>query len=442
MPAIRQGPYQSLGRMAAPASLTVPTQLVANSVRTWFSAPSAIEYSGGIFLQGVNQMGDVLTDRYDIATLTATRKINHAVIETADDHDEGAAVFTNNGYLTRCYGQHYDTTVRCQVTDRAISNASDWSAASFSSEFFLFTPSVDNTKYSYANAFKLSQTGDRVYLIYRKGLHPDPQAVCEWILRAIDNAHTATPTVGSEQRIWVNAGQFPYFKARSNGVNRIDIVATDIVSPTGAASLYHGYIQLNGSNIFEYFNSAGTIQTGPLSPANGTLVKSNAGGLTWMSDVALDAGGKPCICMQVYPANDYTDIRAYVSRYNGSSWVNTQIAAEGSGIPVASTDNHGLYPGAHVFHPLTTTKAIVSENVSGAREIKEYITTDDWATSSVNRTITSGGSTAAGYFRFRPTRVQDSTGFCNFVWLGYLGADPTFKYDNYFTYNTHQIGIA
>jgi hypothetical protein len=147
-----------------------------------------------------------------------------------------------------------------------------------------------------------------------------------------------------------------YLKYASNGVDRIDFIATEHHPRDFNNSIYHGYIQggtlhqSDGTRVDEdIFDNAAPNQPAltkvfAADPENGSQVYTRA----WTIDLAVDRTGNPYAIFTTR-ANDipvntqgYNDHRFWYARYDGSRWHVHQLAKAGARLYRSEQDYTGL----------------------------------------------------------------------------------------------------
>lgn len=196
---------------------------------------------------------------------------------------------------------------------------------------------------TYANPFRLSAEGGRLYLFHR-GVGLDPN----WLTSDDDGAtwrHGGRLFMGRD-------GYSPYTKYASDGRDTIHFVATEDHPRNFDNSLYHGF--LRGGRMHD---SAGAV-LGPLPAGTNTpfrawsFTKVYEGGPTnvaWMCDLHLDPAGRPVVLFttqrdgQGLPmGTGGMDHRLHYARFDGAAWRVHEIAFAGTRLYPGEDDYTGL----------------------------------------------------------------------------------------------------
>ena len=147
-----------------------------------------------------------------------------------------------------------------------------------------------------------------------------------------------------------------YFKYASNGIDRIDFIATEHHPRDFNNNIYHGYIK-NGqmfrsdgtqvdANIFDNSAPNQTVLTKVFQsdPENGGQVNTRA----WTTDLQVDSSGNPYAIFTTrrddipVNTNGYNDHRFWYARYNGTQWNVHQLAKAGARLYPSEQDYTGL----------------------------------------------------------------------------------------------------
>jgi len=398
---------------------TTPQQVFGDAVWSWFSSPRAVydpvnqvTYSGGVSSAGHSYAVkyDHLTGRTDFTTL----KFN---LE-ADDHDNAIPWIRPDGKIQYFYLKHNDTTgLRYRVSTSA------GSIRAFDAEQVIGV----GTDYdvSYANPIYLSQNG-ALYLFHRSRTAANTNM--QWGY----NKSTDFASFGTMQKIVRHGSSStvtPYCVYTSNGVDRIDVCWTDMHPVNGQSSVYHLYMKLDGSNVEHWYKSDGTeiIASKPYAPADCTLVSDGTTVRRWVWQAGYDANGYPKIVGTRYPANDGSDIRYMLWRWNGSAWTEVEITTAGTGIYSPEI----YYAGGICFDGNDDHRLWVSVEVSGHYEMQTWESTDGGATWGKTRDITTG-TTGTDVHNARPFSPKGYGAGSNNIAVVYWGG----RYTTYIDYNT------
>ena len=358
-----------------------------DAIWTWFTDPRAVHYNGATYTGWITTSGSVGVSRFVHATQTVT-SFTLSVNLQADDHNNPAIHILPDGRIAAFYCKHNDASGHRYRISTNPDDISAWGAETLIS-------SGITLPVTYANPRRLSQDPSRLWLFYRAGAGG-----------STDNGlHYKTTTDlaawGAQVAVWKNVAGgavTPYYKSIDDGVKRIHFVATDRHPVEGQSSVYHWYMELDGSNIPRWYTTDGTeiVSALPHGPSVATLVSDGSTVRRWIWDIALDAAGNPRILGTRYPNNDGTDIRYMLWRWTGSAWAETEICPDGTGLYSPEI----YYAGGLCFDSLDCNRIYLSAPISGVREIQEWQSLDNGATWAKVRDVT--GNTASGVLNARP----------------------------------------
>jgi hypothetical protein len=344
---------------------------------------------------GSAREADIDATTFNIDTGSRTRVVmaNIYSYSSGDDHNVGALWIRPDGRYLHMYGGH---NLNDYSYYRITSNPNDGTSWSSQNSFNWETLSglSDSGNLSYHNLHYLSVEGTgngRLYDISRQ-FDRSPYLVYsdDWGQNWAYAGKLSSPDTGSS---YSNG----YYKYTSNGVDRIDFIATEHHPRDYNNSIYHGYIQGGKS-----YNSYGTEidsnifdETAP-GPEDFTPVFT-AGPVAagqyhtaWTVELELDENGYPvCLFTTRYGTDDYggeagaADHRIFYGRFNGSSWTTTELGKMGPGLQTSEED----YTGLGCIHPENSNLIYISspfdpydDTQYDNYEIFEGVTADNGAT--------------------------------------------------------------
>jgi hypothetical protein len=262
----------------------------------------------------------------------------------ADDHNVPAFLVKPDGNYIAMYADHYDTFSRYRIYD-----GDTWSAEQRFVWADIPVPGGSNFSTTYSNLFYLSAE-DKMYNIVR--------------------AHERSPniTVSADYGdTWQYAGLLTkpdvnigyvngYFKYWSNGVDRIDFIATEAHPRDYNTSIYHGYIkdgktynsegELMDDDIYD--QEAPNVAQFTLVFPTGTLVNGNEMTRLWNHHLVRydDSTIAGLIKARVNdnpvnPSNDPDHAFLYI-RYDGSEWSYSYLSKAGKKLYGSEQDYTGL----------------------------------------------------------------------------------------------------
>lgn len=379
----------------------------ADGIWTWFTRPEALQVGNRLYIGWVNKGGTCGATQLDLTTMTLRHMNLSAVGLEIDDHNNTSFVVLPNGHIAAFYGAHNDSRFRYRIYNPA--GAFD-SAASWTTEQ---ARGSGSGPYSYPNPIRFSQDSPRCWLFSRRWTTGDG-GTRALSYRTVTDLTTAAPHSWSVHTdVYRRTGWIPYWRTAHDGVRRVHFAITDGHPVQGQTSLYHFYGELNGSNVMQWFKSDGVqiVDALPLGPASLTQVYDGSSVRCWVSDIVIDADGRPRILWMRYPGNNGTQIEYWHSRWTGSTWSNAKITDDGAGLYTPEV----YYHGGLAFDRQNVDRVYLSAPISGVRQIQEWRTTDNGATWSQQRVITSGGS-AGNPLRARPIGVVGGDGRVRVAW--------------------------
>jgi hypothetical protein len=357
--------------------------------------------------------GDIDTTAFNLATGSRTRVVmaNIPTLSKGDDHNVGALWQRPDGrYLTMYtghnYGAGYNDTVdwgddyEPRSFWRISSQPNDGSV--WQDEQVFTWPENDtispiNNDVTYSNLHYLSAEGSgmgRLYNIARAAdrtpniMYSDDYGE-NWVYGG-----KLSQTDASDQ-----SGQYTngYFKFTSNGIDRIDFIATEHHPHNYNTSIYHGYIQ--GGKSYDSFGSMidDNIfdETAPapndFTPVFTTSpVASDTYHHAWTVELELDQDDRPVGLFSTRYGTEVADMEAgdadhrlFYARFDGLQWVYTELAKMGIGLHPGQND----YTGLGAIHPDNSCLIYIStpydprdDTWLGVHEIFKGVSHDQGAT--------------------------------------------------------------
>lgn len=302
-----------------------PLALLSSPKGGWtvISQATAASYDGHTYIVYVNSSnGNVeIVDYDEVADTTSSAFVLHSALDSPADAHDGPAVLVRSSdhRIVVAYAQHGDTNPRVRIS----TNPADVSA--FGSEI---VPSITSDSITYCNLIELSAES-AIYLFFRDHDHGTETSYWSYMKSTDDGSTWSAAT-----RVYANPAQSAYWHVGSNGVDRIDIAATDkapqAIGGSNASNVYHAYY-LGGS----WYKTDGTLISAgmPFAPADLTKVCDGAamGGGNFPVGIAYTTDGYPVIANSLYLAsgtdNSYCDLR-----WSGSAWAVNIIQASAGGV--------------------------------------------------------------------------------------------------------------
>ena len=290
---------------------------------------------------GAGRGGNLEVVSYELASGETRRVTLDRIAE--DDHGAPALLLRPDGRYVAMYTEHgADMLTRYRISTTP-HDASRWDPV----QVFDWSSAGSDFPTTYSNLFSLSAE-NRVYA-FARAHRRSPNALVstdQGAAWSFLGTLTASDTVG-----YVNG----YFKYASQGIDRIDFIATEHHPRDYDTSIYHGF-----------------LRDGALHRSDGTVVDASAfrdqaprpdsftqvfaagsqwGGETmtraWPSDMHVDADGKPyalftCRANDVPPNSRYDDHRFFYARFDGRQWRTHQLAKAGPPLTRQEQDYTGL----------------------------------------------------------------------------------------------------
>lgn len=371
-----------------------PFPVTTDGVWTWFNGPRALYRGDALYVGSVTTAGNIKATKYNLATQAASDFDLSGGVFQVDDHDNPAFAFLPDFKLAAVWCAHNDAAGLRVRTSSSAEDISAWTdrqdlaataTAAYAIIHYLSTPALYVIEYRKDTAGRyIITTPD-----FSAGSYSTPLEI-------------------------VDTGMRPYTQSASNGVDRIDWVF-NLSNPSDGAgiSLFHAYGVFNGSGVPTFYKSDGTlIGAGPLSNSNATLVSDGSSGKTFPHDIAM-VSGNPWVLFTRRTSD--TPVMDYIfSRWNGSAWVETELAADVDTLYQSDPTVEKDYAPGMCFDSGDATKIAMSLWVSGAAELQELHTANSGAAWTKYRDITTG--TTAGQVNMRPFSPVGHDTRCQFLW--------------------------
>lgn len=403
---------------------------------------SSVANTGGI--GGATRGGDVEVSALDLASGGVNRFTLSDGLQ-GDDHDSAALLRLPDGRYLASFSKHSnDKLVRWRMSS-APGNIDAWQPE----QSFSVNPSSSGGT-TYSNLTYLSASGD-IFDFHREAGPEggyDPHYL-KWNL-AGDTGFTAGGRLLTGPEGNVGSNDRPYVRYTSNGVDRIDFIATD-AHPRDLLqnSVYHGYIQYEGAGVYGVHRSDGTrlgnlsdTSTSPykasdftpllagntVSPVNGLLMTR-----AWTTDVELDSTGHPYAVFTARVNDSAADHRFFYGRYTDSGWDIHELAKAGGFLYSSEND----YTGLAALDPSNPNRLFISTridprtNVNMPRyEIFEGVTSNggaNWAWQPITYNSTTDN--------LRPIVPKWDADHTALLWL-------RGNYTSYTDYNQQVVGLT
>jgi hypothetical protein len=359
----------------------------------WFQDERAIVDQGRLIFGSVaSPSGDVNVTVYDLAAKTARTVCLHPKFQS-DDHDAPAFLKLADGrylaaYMSHGAGPGVDGAdrMRWRISTRP-GDATEWQPEQ--------TVSV-GAGVSYANLYRLSAEGGRIYNFHR-GLGFNPN----WLYSDDDGR---TFTYGGRLLHWdriprePGSGR-PYPRYCGNGVDTVHLMTTEDHPSNYDNSIYHAY--LKGGQLH---HSDGK-PIGALSRARDTTIKpdhltrvyqGDADHVAWTNDIRLDDQQRPYIAFSVQVgdgdkrqqrSSGGQDLRYFYGRWDGARWAVHEIAFAGTRLYASQPD----YAGLVALHPADPNVLWISTNSDPRSGAPLLSTADGQRHREIFRGVTADG---------------------------------------------------
>lgn len=336
---------------------------------SWYEDERAIVDNGKLIIGSVaagthdeSRKGDIEVVTYDIAAGSRRRlsELHDGLLDTRgayDDHNSPALLVRPDGRMLAVYSMHGPENRFYYRISTSPHDPTRWQPEK------TFTPS-ESSRITYSNLHYLSKENKskgRIYNFYRginDSFKPSYAYSDDW---------GETWIVGN---IFIDVpGRFrhrPYVKYASNGIDTIHIFYTEGHPRNFDNSTYHIFYR-DG----KLHRSDGTVirslAEGLKDPTEGTRIfKGDPNSVAWVSDIHLDASGRPCVAYSVQkdsaglpPGRGGEDHRYRYARWTGKEWVDYEVAYAGSRLYAGEDD----YTGNIALDPDNPNVVYISANV-------------------------------------------------------------------------------
>jgi hypothetical protein len=319
----------------------------------WFEDERAIVTGGKLIVGTIasgrtdpRRKGDVEVISYDLTTGATSR---HTLLHTddpaqkkhwMDDHNSPAFLVRTDGRILAMFSQHGPEAAIYYRISAKPNDPSSWD------ELKTVVPSP-TSRVTYSNLHLLRKENfgkGRIYDLFR-GLHASFKPS---YMTSDDFGESWTPG-----NVFVDVPlQFkhrPYVKYASDGEDTIHIAYTDGHPRDFDNSIYHVFYR--GGQLHR---SDGTpirsLREGLKTPEEGTRVfAGDAKNVAWISDLHIDRAGRPYLAFSVQKdsaglpsGQGGTDHRYHYAYWNGTKWVDSEVAYAGHRIYAGEDDYTGL----------------------------------------------------------------------------------------------------
>lgn len=371
----------------------------------WFSEPRVLydsarnrTYSGW-----VSPTGDIMAKQVNHDTGVEIVVTLHQALNV-DDHANPSFAKTPDGRIQIFYAHHSASDILHRWT------GPDGNLTVLAPAAWMGLPSktfhVSGSTYSYASPVYVPAANR--FIVFSRQNMPNNQQ--RWVVMSNEDG-LATETWAGYPLWAASTVSGPYLKAMCNGVDTVDLVFTTGHPFEIVCDVYYARFRIVGG-VARYENAAGVqITSVPFSPAQATLVQAGAPvGNTWIWQVDRDASNAPVVLMSTYPGNLYTEHKYRFARWNGTSFVSSEICSAGGPL-VTSDPPSRYYSGGICFDGNDRSKVYLSRQDADGWHLERWGTADNGATWAFESVIDAPVSDGGKYVRpFSPH--------------GYAGAAP------------------
>ncbi len=400
------------GNASEPAQVSwtiVPEEsTLGDGAWSWFGDPRAVRFNGmhrRTYVGWSAGNGDIEIAAYDHDSLVRTTA--RVGTERKDDHNNPAIQILPDRRV-RVYWSYHGGPQLWYRTSKDPEDITSWGPLER-----VGTTTAGEHGYSYPNAVHLDAEG-ATYLFWRGGNWNPTFSV------QADGQDAWRPAAN----VVYLAGQRPYMKVASNGVDRIAFAYTD-AHPAELEDVNIHYAEYRAGPDAGLYTAAGRrigALGDPVPPTAGDMVYDPPF-KTWIHDVAFDGDGRPVVVFAGFPTDD--DHRYFYARWTGTAWeVHEMVAAGGS---IQEDPGQPYYSGGLTLDHESPDTVYLSRNVDGVFEVETWRTPDGGAT------WTSTAITAASHENnvrpVSPRGLIPFSGDLGVIWM--RGAYP-----HYMTYQT------
>jgi hypothetical protein len=325
----------------------------------WFQDERVIVHDGKIILGTIaagktdaSRKGDVEVCSYDIKTGKSTRFELHDRLQH-DDHNSPVFLARPDGRILTLYAKHGPED-RFYYRISEPNDPAQWGAER------TFTPSV-KTRLTYSNLYRLQAEGGRIYDFFRglDGLWKPSYAFSD------DGGETWT--TGSI--LIQSSAARPYVRYASDGIDAIHLLYTEGHPRDFDNSVYHIYYR--GGNLCRSDGSViRGLKEGLKGPDEGTRIfQGDPNHVAWATDIELDERGYPYVAYSVQIGSaglpvgrGGEDHRYRYARWDGSKWLDAQLAYAGRRLYPGEDD----YTGLVALHPHNPDVVYISTDADPA----------------------------------------------------------------------------
>lgn len=289
----------------------------------WFQDPRAVYFDGAhrrTYTGWMTKTGQLRIGTYDHdteETVQTTLKESWDI----DDHNTPSFLVSPDGRLTAFYARHNGKGLYSSTTTRP-EDISSWEQE--------VTVTTED-RITYSHPVQLSEEDNRFYVFWR-GPSWKPT-----FASSVDGLDWSAPQILVQQPGREEDDIRPYLKVVSDGKSTIHFAFTN-GHPRNEDTNSVYYIRYEAGVFYRADGTRiGTMSDLPIDHAQSDLVYDAAktGDRAWIWDIALDSNGFPVIAYTRLPEEN--DHRYHYARWNGTAWLDYEIAEAGGWFPQTAT---------------------------------------------------------------------------------------------------------
>lgn len=366
----------------------------ADGAWCWFQDPRAVYVAGKhqrTYATWMTRAGKLQIGAYDHGTGTV-QTFTLKDPWDRNDHNTASILVLPDRRLMVFYTRHSGIGIFCRSTARP-EDIRQWE-----DEITV----ANNPRTTYSHPVFLSDE-DRIYVFWRGQSWKPTYA---W---SADDGKTWTePQILIQEKGRETVSIRPYLKVASDGKSTIHFTFTD-GHPRSEPENSVYYLKYQDGVFFKADGTrVGTIENLPIQHRQSDIVYDGKSTKVraWIWDIALDQEGRPVIAYTRLPRE--TDHRYHYARWNGETWLDTEITPAGPWFPQTppgKTEIETHYSGGMAIDPSDPSVVYVSRPVNTMFEIEKWTTADQgvhWSATTITRN--------SKYLNVRPVVPRGYTG--------------------------------
>jgi hypothetical protein len=328
-----------------------------NGAWSWFMDERAVVHDGHLVVGSVRSVGEFNASKIDadwgnveVATYAlATKQVGTRILFRRfeqDDHDNPTFLPLKDGGLLAVFTKHRQNQ-NIYVQRSRPGDPLKWSAPD------VVQSPKSRTGDDYATYSNLFRLPSGAIVNFYRGYHQDPNFM-------ISDDEGVTWRYGG-RLMQGQDGYSPYLKYTQDRDGAIHFVATEDHPATFANSLYHGVLagdelRLSDGQVLVTLSADTSVAARTWEFTR--VYQGDADNVAWMTDIEVDAEGRPVIAFSVQKDRDPHDIRYGYARWDGQRWHARQVAHAGERL----YENEADYSGLATLDPQDTRVLYISTN--------------------------------------------------------------------------------